>query len=86
MVLRSCGKSISTELWILVASWNVIFRKSVASTMRTCLLTTCALAPAPVFSEVLGLRPRLGLGLDTRVGASAPAVMPSQVCTQPSEP
>ena len=50
MALRPSDKSLSTELWTLLASWHVTLRKREASTMRTCLLTTFALG--------------LGLGLD----------------------
>ena len=52
LALRSCGKSLSTELWILLASWRVTLKNFVASTMRTCLLTTRAVALAPVCSGV----------------------------------
>ena len=51
MALRPSGKFLSTELWILLASWHVTLKKFAASTMRTCLLTMCALALAPVCSE-----------------------------------
>ena len=65
MPLRPSGNSLSTELWILLTSWHVTLRRFVASTMRTCLLTTCALALAPVCSRVLlacvGLPPSLQL-------------------------
>ena len=43
LVVRPSGKSLSTELRILLASWHVALRKCVASTMRTWLLTMCAL-------------------------------------------
>ena len=65
LALRPSGKSLSTELWILLASWRVTLRKFVASTMRTCLLTARALALALVSSGVLlvcvGLPPSLQL-------------------------
>ena len=38
MALRPSGKSLSTELWILLASWHVTLKNLVASTMRTRLL------------------------------------------------
>ena len=44
LALRPSGKSLSTELLILLASWHVTLRKSVASRMSICLLSTCALA------------------------------------------
>ena len=53
LALSPSGKSLSTELWVLLASWRVALKPFVASTMRTCLLTTCGLALAPVCSEVL---------------------------------
>ena len=63
LALRPSEKSLSTELWILLASWHVTLKKFVASTMKTCLLTMCALALAPVCSGVLmvcvGLPPSL---------------------------
>ena len=37
MALRPSGKSLSIELWILLASWHATLRNFVASTMRTCL-------------------------------------------------
>ena len=52
LALRPSGKFLSTELWILLASWHVALRNCVASTIRTYLLTTCALALAPVCSGV----------------------------------
>ena len=53
--------------WIMLAPWRVTLKTFVVSTMRTCLLTTCALALAPVCSGVflacVGLPPSLqGLG------------------------
>ena len=53
LALRPSGKSLSPELWILLASWHVTLRNLVASTMRTCFLTMCALALAPVYPGVL---------------------------------
>ena len=53
LALRASGRSLSTELWILLASWHVTLKTFAASTMRTCLLTTCALALVPVYSGVL---------------------------------
>ena len=50
--VRPSSKSLSTELWILLASWHVTLRRFVASTMRTWLLPTCALALAPFCSGV----------------------------------
>ena len=38
MALRPSGKFLSTELWVLLASWHATLKKGVASTMRTCLL------------------------------------------------
>ena len=65
------GKSLSTGLWILLASWHVTLEEFVASTMRTCLVTTCALALAPVCSGVLlayaSLPPSLQLTSTTSV-------------------
>ena len=52
MALWLSGKSLPTELWILLASWHVTLKTFVASTIRTCLLTTCALALAPVLCMV----------------------------------
>ena len=70
-ILNPLGQP-TLELWILLASWRVTLKKFVASTMRTCLLTTCALLLARVCSGVLlactGLPPhRLGLGLRLRL-------------------
>ena len=48
LALRPSGKSKSTELWILLASWRVTLRKFVASTMRTCLLVCIGLPPSPI--------------------------------------
>ena len=53
MVVMPSGKYLSTELWILLAYWHEALRKFIASTMRTCLLTTCALARALICSGAL---------------------------------
>ena len=57
LALRPSDKSLSTdhELWILLASWHVTLNVFVASTMRTCLLTTCALALAPGVGVGIGV-------------------------------
>ena len=63
LALKPSGKSLSTDQWILLASWHVTLKTFQASTMRTCLLTACALA--------LRLRLRLRLRLEGgRVGSA----------------
>ena len=59
LALRPSGKYLSTELRILLASWRVALKQFVASTMRTCLLTTLRLV----------FRLRLGGGISSSSNA-----------------
>ena len=78
VALRPSGKSLSAEIWLLLASWHVALRKFVASTMKTCLLTTCALRlrlrlrlwliVAVLRIGLGGLRIRLMLRVGLRIG------------------
>ena len=56
---RPFGKSQSTELWILLASSHVLLSECVASTMRTCSLSTCA----PGFALICSGVPHVGFGM-----------------------